>query len=461
MITAMLQPLLTALDQAVTVVDGEGRVLEWNDAAERMYNLSRSAILGQKITGFFAPASLMVQRVLETAKPVEPTYHQAQPGVHVMVTALPVLADDGRLVGAVAIERDVSHIADLSARLVTAADRVATLERQLAAQAGAQPGRGNPFQAIRGRHPAIQQAVSLARRIAPTQATTLILGESGVGKELFARGIHLASKRRHGAFVALNCGAIPTALFESELFGYAPGAFTSANPKGQAGKLELANHGTLFLDEVAELPWESQAKLLRVLEDGQFYRVGGTTPVAVDVRIIAATNRPLEELVQQHHFRSDLYWRLNVVTLELPPLRERKEDIAGLVTEYVHEFNLRHERSVTKVDPAVIAVFMRYGWPGNVRELRNVVERMVVLAEGSQIGPALLPAPFRRLLAAEEAEGAGLREAAAGKEREEILAALAATGHNRTAAAKLLGISRGTLYNKSRKAGIPLEPEPA
>lgn len=198
--------------------------------------------------------------------------------------------------------------------------------------------------------------------------------------------------------MALNCGAIPATLFESELFGYVPGAFTGANPKGHLGKLELAREGTLFLDEVGDLPLESQVKLLRFLEDREFFRVGGSTPITVDVRIVVATNRPLEEMVKEGTFRDDLYWRLNVVCLDLPPLRERKEDIVDLVEMYVHEFNLRHGRSVTCVDPVAIQALLEHPWPGNVRELRNTLERLIVLAVDDVIGPDLLPIRARHVI---------------------------------------------------------------
>lgn len=453
---ASLKPLLQSVDLAVTIVDAAGHVLEWNAAAEKMYGIARHDIIGKPITWFFAPASLMVRRVLETGEPIESKYHQPRAGIHVLVTANPVV-QNGRLIGAVAVERDVTRMVELSAELLRARDQVAALRKQLSVKPEPPELDDNPFRAIKGQHPTLQQTIELARRVAPTEVTTMIRGESGVGKELFARAIHMASRRRNGPFVALNCGAIPATLFESELFGYAPGAFTGANAKGQPGKLEMAEGGTLFLDEVGELSPEVQVKLLRFLEDRKFFRVGGSTPISVDVRIIAATNQNLEEMVRTNKFRGDLYWRLNVVTLDLPPLRERKEDIVELVQLYIHEFNLRHGRSVVQLHPAVMQALLDHPWPGNVRELRNTVERMVVLATDDIVGPDLLPMTLRPpVTAAQPRVEANIRAEQALKKREKILPALAATGNNRSKTARLLGITRGTLYNWSKRLGIPL-----
>jgi len=462
-INASLHTLAATVDLAVTIVDISGRVLEWNPAAERMYAIERDAIIGRPITSFFSTASLMVWQVLETARTIESTYHEPRQGIHVLVTAMPVFRDN-RLVGAIAIERDVTRMVELSADLTAAQHRVATLEKQVNIDPDSPAV--DPFAEIRGRHTLIQRALSLARRVSSTEAIVLIQGESGVGKELFARGIHLASRRSTGPFIALNCGAIPATLFESELFGHAPGAFTGASPKGQPGKLELAEGGTLFLDEVGDLPFESQVKLLRFLEDRRFYRVGGTVAIGVNVRILAATNRSLEAMVRQGQFRDDLYWRLNVIALDLPPLRDRKEDMAELIQMYVHQFSVRHGRPVTGIDPAVTRALLRHSWPGNVRELRNVAERLVVLSDRGWIGPDLLPAALQTsdvppaqpqveapLITSTAELLGGLQAAVDLAERERIQQAIAATG-SATKAAQVLGVSRGTFYYKCKRLGI-------
>jgi transcriptional regulator with PAS, ATPase and Fis domain len=300
--------------------------------------------------------------------------------------------------------------------------------------------------------------------VAQTDATVLLYGESGVGKELFARAIHQSSKRKDKPFIAINCGAIPAALFESELFGYQGGAFTGAEKKGKPGKLELAHGGTLFLDEVGELPLELQVKLLRALQERQFYRVGGTEPITVDTRVIAATNRQLEKMIAEGRFREDLYYRLNVFTLEIPPLRDRREDILELVQNFLQEYSSAYGQPIPRLGPGVTEALLAYHWPGNVRELRNVMERLCILQENgmaslehlplsvqnaspqpvftSRNDPALLSRPFPPALREED-------------ERQRILAALERTYGNKKAAAELLGISRGTLYNKLQKYGIP------
>jgi sigma-54 dependent transcriptional regulator, acetoin dehydrogenase operon transcriptional activator AcoR len=455
-----MRTLGAGLDQAVTVVDKAGRVLEWNAAAERMYAIARTEIIGHDITCFFSPASLMVRRVLISGAPVRSTYHQPRPGIHVLVTALPVISD-GHLVGAVAIERDVTRNVQLSAELDVVRSQMAALEEKVQPRTAPPAAEGDPFAPIRGSHPAIRKAVDLARRIAPTDVTVLIQGPSGAGKELFARGIHAASRRKGGPFVALNCGAIPPALFESELFGYAPGAFTGANPRGQPGKLCLAEGGTLLLDEIGELPLEAQVKLLRFLEDRHFYRVGSGTSIHVDIRIVAATNQPLDVMVQRGTFREDLFWRLNIVGLVIPPLRDRPEDIPELVRSYIQEFALRHVRPICSLTPDAMDALLRHAWPGNIRELRNLMERMVLLAEDSLIGPDLLSsllapgaatAPVRTV--EPPADDSSLQTAVERAERDRILAVLAATGGRRNLTADLLGVSRATLYNKCRRLGI-------
>lgn len=255
----------------------------------------------------------------------------------------------------------------------------------------------------------------------------------------------------------INCGAIPANLFESELFGYQPGAFTGADRKGKPGLFETADSGTLFLDEIGELPKEMQVKLLRVLQDKSFYRIGGDRPVSVDVRIIAATNRNLEEMISQNSFRDDLYYRLNVVTLQLPPLRDRRGDIPELVHRGLQHFGSVHGKQINRVEPAMMAVFLDYDWPGNVRELHNVLERLVVLADGETLGIANLPAALRpsgRPQSPPAADGASLDVATDAMARDLIEAALQATGFNKAKAAQKLGVPRSTLYYKMDHLGI-------
>jgi len=299
-------------------------------------------------------------------------------------------------------------------------------------------------------------------RAGPTDAVVLITGESGTGKELVARAIHEASRRRDGRFVALNCGALPPELVESELFGHARGAFTGAD-RDREGLFETASGGTLFLDEIGDLALPAQAKLLRALEDRAVRRLGENRTRPVDVRLIAATNRPLERMVQDGTFREDLLYRLRVIQIDIPPLRERREDIVPLAIHFIHELAARHGRKVEDLAPDARRALLAYDWPGNVRELRNAIERAVVLADGPALTAADLPASVTGAdapLRPAEAALAGLtyREALARARRDFdrafLSAALERHGGNITRAAEELGLHRQSLQKLLKKAGL-------
>jgi DNA-binding NtrC family response regulator len=299
----------------------------------------------------------------------------------------------------------------------------------------------------------MQRLYELMSQVGPSAASVLIVGESGTGKELVARTLHELSPRREARFVAVNCAAIPETLLESEIFGHEKGAFTGAEGKRQ-GLFELSNGGTLFLDEVAEMAPATQAKLLRVLEERAFRRLGGAEEIQVDVRVLAATNRDARRALDEGKLREDLYYRLNVFTLELPPLRNRKEDIAPLVSAFVREVNERNQRQIVGIDDEALDALTAYRWPGNLRELRNVVERSVIVARGSRIRcvdlpPNLLePADGTKTDSAVEfLVGTTVEQA----ERNLIEKTLEATSQNKTRAAEILGISLKTLHNKLKK----------
>jgi DNA-binding NtrC family response regulator len=308
---------------------------------------------------------------------------------------------------------------------------------------------------IIGKTSSIHQLLQMAQKIAPTESTVLITGETGVGKELVAKAIHYASRRRTQPFVKVNCAAVPETLLESEWFGHERGAFTGAVTT-KPGRFELAQGGTLFLDEIGEIALHLQAKLLGVLQDKAFERVGGVKTVHMDVRIIAATNQDLSSAVQTGKFRADLLYRLNVVPIHIPPLRERKEDLVPLVDYLLEKFSVRHQRTKPRVSPEVMAAFGQYPWPGNIRELENVLERMVLMAEtdalelnqvppeisGSQ--PSAPPSELKERV----------DEISRLAEKQMIIDALNKTNQNRTKAAALLGISRRTLQNKIKEYGL-------
>jgi len=312
----------------------------------------------------------------------------------------------------------------------------------------------DPFHAVIGQSSAIRGAVEIARRVARTATTVLICGESGTGKEVLARAIHNAGIRAGGPFLAVNCGAFPQELIQSELFGYAPGAFTGASRGGSAGKFEQASGGTLFLDEVSEMPLNLQVNLLRVLEEGHITRVGGNRPVTVDVRIIAATNKDLHERVLANAFRQDLFYRLKVVTISLPSLRARGRDIDLLAAHFIHRLSEKLKRPVERVDPDFFVRLRELLWHGNVRELKNTIEGAIALMPGHTLSADCLcdPHPESREPVSEPAEEDPLNLAAV--EKQTIQRAHARFSGNVSRMARALGIGRNTLYAKLRKYGI-------
>lgn len=303
---------------------------------------------------------------------------------------------------------------------------------------------GKHYRLIAGSSSRMKQAIDAARKAAVSTSTVLLLGESGTGKELFARAIHNWSERRHRPFVAINCVGLSKELLESELFGHEKGAFTGAH-QAKKGKMEIAHGGTVFLDEVGDVSAELQTKLLRFLQEREFERVGGTQPIRVDVRIIAATNRDLQSALKDGTFREDLYYRLNVVPITLPPLRQRKEDIPELARFFAARFVKEAKKAPMEITETAMAKLMEYDWPGNVRELANVIERAVVLGQGPTLQIDDLVPAANEGAARKPAETLSYHQAIDGHRREVILQALSQTHGNRTAAARMLGLERSYL----------------
>lgn len=309
------------------------------------------------------------------------------------------------------------------------------------------------FDHIFADHPLMQEAISLAKRISKTKSSVLILGESGTGKELFAHAIHEASSRADATFVRVNCAAIPKDLMEAELFGYEDGAFTGAKKGGKPGKIELANGGTLFLDEIGDMPLDMQVKLLRVLQEKEVERIGATRPIPIDIRVIAATHRPLEQLIKEGKFREDLYYRLHVFTINLPPLRVQGMSIIAAAHYLIEKLNKELYTSVTGLSQRVQDVFLAHRWPGNVREMHNVLERAVQLAEHGSLELEHLP-PYlqdRQIVREGEVLSLDLEAELAKTERLVLEAALKRCEGNKVQAAHLLGIHRASLYRKLEK----------
>ena len=351
---------------------------------------------------------------------------------------------------------------ELRERVNRAAERAALLRQNLLLQEQLMESSG--FEGIVGTSRAIQQVVVTARQVAASDIPVLITGENGTGKELIARGIHTNSRRRKKRLVALNCAGLSESILEDELFGHVRGAFTGANTERE-GRFEHADEGTLFMDEIGDMPPPMQAKLLRVLEGGEVVRLGSNEPIRVDVRLISATNRKLEEMVADNHFRQDLYFRIKGITIHLPPLRERREDIPLLTHYFVKAASDKYYKPIDGIDPDAQQVLMSYGWPGNVRQLRNAVDTMVVLSGGPRLTVDDLPPDMRPAGVGASGVGPNGNPGPGGLdnvggirleqlEREAIIKTLDMVHGNREQAAKLLGIGERTLYRKIREYGL-------
>ncbi len=372
--------ILESMNDGILVMDNYGKVIRINSAFETITGISANKILEGDIKFLIDSGCLpgfIVSEVLEKKKSVHVIDKNKDRDF--LFIANPVFDGDGKLVRVVIILKDINYLNELILNLQVTQE-LATRYYQELETTKDRLGREEMIASSM----AMRRVVSLAHKVARVDSNVLIMGETGVGKEVVARSIHKCSHRMDGPFIKLNCGAIPEPLLESELFGYESGAFTGAKKEGKAGLIELADGGTLFLDEVADLPMNLQVKLLRVLQEREVMRVGGTRSKKVDFRLIAATNQDLEQMVKQNTFREDLYYRLNVVPVCIPPLRERKEDIVPLIIFFLNKFNKKYGLN-KKISPEVIQNMLKYDWPGNIRELENTVERLVVTSDRNLI----------------------------------------------------------------------------
>lgn len=441
-------PLEKALDNiqfGTLVVDAEGIVTFYSKSYEDFLGIPREKVLGHHVTEVIENTRMHV--VLQTGEP-EIGWKQKIKGQNMVVQRVPIRDKAGKIIGVVGqvMFRDVAEITELAQKLNLLESKLEHYERELEHLRSSR----YTFDHIIGTSPAIEKAKRLALKASDGNSTVLLLGESGVGKELFAHAIHHASPRRSKAFVRVNCSSIPRELMESELFGYEAGAFTGAGRRGKPGKFELANQGSIFFDEIGDMPLEMQAKLLRVLQEKEVERVGGTKTLAVDFRLVATTNVDPEALVKAGRLRRDLFYRLNVVPIRIPPLRERREDIPAVSRHLLAR--LREEQGVRPlgISPEVLDLFQRYDWPGNIRELVNVLERASYAADGPQIEMEHLPLFLQDVRGerAGERRGSNLRLAVQEAERDAVLQALKMARGNKAKAAKLLGIHRTGLYQK-------------
>ncbi len=449
-VQTLLEAVISATQDAISVVDADGTGILINPAYTRLTGLSEAEVIGKPADVDIAEGESMHLRVLQTRQAVRNVKMKVGPKRRdVIVNVAPIIVS-ATLRGSVAVIHDVSEMRSLSDELDRARQRIRKLEAKYT------------FADIIGNSLPMTTAVETARRAAQTKATVLLRGESGCGKELFAHAIHNASERRSNQFVRVNCAAISESLLESELFGYVEGAFSGARKGGKKGLFEEAMYGTIFLDEIAELSPGTQAKLLRALQEREIVPVGGTSALTVDVRVIAATHVNLERAITDGRFREDLYYRLNVLPIVIPPLRYRTEDFEPLVAMMIERFNHDYGRSVQSVTKDALALLQTYQWPGNVRELENVIGRgmMKMAFQEAVMESRHIDLPDLRGLETvarpEEQSGSfDLASAVRLAESNVIRNALQAAADNKTEAARLLGISIRTLYYKLDKLGLP------
>ena len=434
----------------MVVVDREGRIIKWD--YEELLGYREEEVLGKYAQDVIENTRMHI--VVKTGKK-EIFQLQKVKGRYLLTSRIPIYKN-GKIIGAVGTT--FFKNADELRIVVSKIDALENTVNKYKSEISHLFQSKYSFRDIITQDDAMHALIDIAKKASKSSSTVLIQGESGTGKEFFAHAVHSESSRRFGPFVTINCAAIPRDLLEAELFGYEEGAFTGARKHGKLGKFELANGGCLLLDEIASMPIEMQAKLLRVLETKTFERVGGTSQIELDARIIAATNENLEQRVKEGQFRQDLYYRLNVIQLNVPPLRARIDDVPLLAVDILK--NLPNDLLVGRrglISPETVSVLKQHNWPGNVRELRNVIERAVNLSQGDEIIPDYLPDYLleKSNFFAESYEASGLLKHAVEKaEREAILRALRKYANNKTLAAKALGIHRTSLYKKMAQYGI-------
>ncbi|MGB4503770.1 MAG: sigma-54-dependent Fis family transcriptional regulator [Syntrophaceticus sp.] len=442
-----LNNIFLTVSDGVIVVNNKGKIKQINPVAEKLIKTTDHVIRGSAIDTLIEKAPV-IDQMLRYGEPYFDTEVMVTAGTHTeryLSTGKPIKDELGEITGGVIFLKPINRIKKLVNRFSGAH---ATFH----------------FEDILGNSPHIQETVHIASRAAESDSSVLLSGESGTGKEVFAQAIHNKSPRRDGPFVAVNCGAIPRDLIASELFGYEEGAFTGAQRGGRTGKFELASGGTLFLDEIGDMPLEQQVALLRVLQNKQITRIGGSKVIFVDVRIICASNHDLQLEVAKGNFRQDLYYRLNVISIKLPPLRERQEDIPLLFDHFLRETSRKLGIKIKFVDPEVITYLQQYHWPGNIRELQNVVERMINLATEGVIGLEQIPKeiiflptslyPEKKQLPTTSSDSMKIKEMLAEKERQELISTLLKNKGNISQTARDLNVSRPTIYRKMKKLKI-------
>lgn len=437
--------------QGMVLVDKEGRILKW--CYEKLLGIKEEDVLGKHVDEVIENTRLHI--VVKTGQKELCDIQRIQ-GRDMLASRIPIV-QDGEVIGAIGtvLFRNIDEIRALAKRLEMLEKTVDKYKNEISKMYSAR----YTFDSIVTQNKKMIELKEMAAKAAATDSTVLIQGDSGTGKEYFAHAIHNASSRKYAPFVQINCAAIPHELLESELFGYEGGAFTGAKKEGKIGKLELANGGTIMLDEVASMSYSMQAKLLRVLEEREFERIGGNTKIKIDVRVIACTNEDLKTCVKQGRFRKDLFYRLNVVEINIPPLRDRMDDIPVLCDEILSQLVRNMGFPPKTISDRAMTALKLHNWPGNVRELRNVLERAANMSSGNLITLEDLPDYIKNYLTDKEAEvdKACLKNRVIDAELKAIMEALELSNGNRTEAAKHLGIHRTALYKKLKKYGINIK----
>lgn len=445
-----MQAVFNATQDAISVVDRAGIHIMINPAYTKIMGYTEREIIGCDYSADLIEGDSVHKRVLESGKPVYNAVFKSRKHRRNMLTSAAPIIVDNQVVGSVAVIHDMTEITQLTKELAQAKQIIRNLEAKYT------------FDDIKGESLKLKDAIEKARIAAITPATVILRGESGTGKELFAHAIHNASNRRNAQFIRVNCAAISESILESELFGYVEGAFTGASKGGRMGLFERASGGTIFLDEIGEVSQHTQLKLLRVIQEKEIVRVGGSKPISVDVRIISATHVDLEKAVKAGQFREDLYYRLNVIPIVIPPLRERMSDLEDLVKTIIMKYNQEYGRNVQAASPMALNSLMRYDWPGNIRELENYIGRAMIQMKISDthIAPEHLPRiksemrrhkPIKQAALSEQPAIDKLADYIADAETRYIAKVLSQHHGNRTKTAKTLGISIRSLYYKLEK----------
>ena len=440
----VLETIFEIAYDGLLVIDADGYITMISNAYKKFLGVEDKDVIGRHVTEIIE--NTRMHKVAETGV-AEIAELQKINDNHTIVSRIPVFKDGvlTSVVGKV-VFRNIDELDDLHSKIGKMEEQLENYKRELSQLNKAK----YTFSDIIGRSSEMKQVVNIAKKAAYTNSNVLILGESGTGKELFAHSIHNSSARRSKAFVKVNCAAIPDELLESELFGYEQGAFTGAKKGGKIGKFEVADQGTIFLDEIGDMPMHMQAKLLRVIQEREIEKIGSNNPKRIDVRIIAATNRNVEQMIEEKKFRLDLYYRLNVVTLNVPPLRDRTEDIDALCKNFIEKFRIRYLKRVDAINDSSVSKLKKYNWPGNIRELENTIERAINIMDGGTIIKAKhLPVDISGRYDVEDVKQ--LKESMDIYERKTIIKCLEAVNFNKSRASKLLGISRTALYEKLDK----------